>query len=241
MKAPRTTSDRLGARRSEGVTLIEAMIAVTILAMVATIVWTAFSQTLRTKARLEVDLDRSHVVQSALERMVRELSSAYVSAHRPTSPALLAVHTAFIGSDQGRRDRLDFTSFSHQRLYRDAHESDQNEISYFVAPDPEDRSLQVLARREQHRIDDDPTRGGRIEIMVEDVEELDFEYLDPASQEWVSSWDTTQAAGQPNRLPSQVKIKLTVRDHRNPDRTLVYGTRASIALVWALNHAAYNP
>ena len=32
--------------------------------------------------------------------------------------------------------------------------------------------------------------------------------------EWLSTWDTTQAAMQPNRLPSQVFIKVTVPNVR---------------------------
>ena len=92
-------------RAQAGITLIEAMIALTIMGIVATMVWTAFSQTSRSKARVEEDLDRMHVIQMALERMARELSMAYVSTHRPASPALLTVHTAFIGHDHGGRDR----------------------------------------------------------------------------------------------------------------------------------------
>ncbi|MCA9534909.1 MAG: prepilin-type N-terminal cleavage/methylation domain-containing protein [Myxococcales bacterium] len=228
-------------RAQAGITLIEAMIALTIMGIVATMVWTAFSQTSRSKARVEEDLDRMHVIQMALERMARELSMAYVSTHRPASPALLTVHTAFIGHDHGGRDRVDFTSFSHQRLYRNAHESDQNELSYFVTRDPEDGRRQVLARREQNRIDDDPTRGGQVEIMVNDVTSFELEYLDPTSKQWVRSWDTTQGTGQVNRLPSQVRITLEVPHHRDRNRTLTYGTRASLPMVWALNHASYNP
>ena len=227
--------------REAGITLIEAMVAITIMAIVASMVWTAFAQTTRTKARVEADLDRAHVIQMALERMARELSMAYVSAHRPESPALLAVHTAFIGHDHGSRDRIDFTSFSHQRLYRNAHESDQNELSYFMARDPEERGQYVLARREQNRIDDDPTRGGQVEIMVHDVEAFELDFLDPLSKEWVHGWDTTQGAGQPNRLPSQVRITLRVPHHRDRSRTLTFGTRASLPLVFGLNHAIYNP
>ncbi len=227
-------------RGREGMTLIEAMIAIVILAIVGTMVWEGFSQTERTKKRLEAQADRTQVLRVALERMARELSMAYVSAQVNPSTALQVVKTAFIGTDQGDSSRVDFTSFSHQRLYRDAHESDQNELSYFVMEDPDDSSKKVLVRREQNRIDDDPQHGGRIEVMVHDVTRFELSYLDPQSTEWVSTWDTTQAAGQPNRLPSQVKILLTLH---TPDgkHTVTYGTRAELPLTWALNHAIYNP
>jgi general secretion pathway protein J len=228
-------------RSRAGITLIEAMVSVTILAIVSTLVWQGFTQTARNKQIVEDEADHYHVVRMAMERMQRELSMAYVSAQRNESPSLQNVVTAFVGTDRGGRDRIDFTSFAHQRLYRDAHESDQNEISYFVTRHPEEPSIEVLARREQNRVDDDPRRGGRVQILVEDVEEFQLEYYDVVTHEWTQTWDTTQIASQPNRLPLQVKIKLTVPSNRNPDREQVFATRATLPITFALNHAIYNP
>ncbi len=233
----------MNARRQStaGITLIEALLAIAILSIVSALVWGGFAQTTRNKKRVEEDLDRYHVVHAALERMQRELSMAYVSAQVNPSPALVTIKTIFASTDHHGGDRIDFTSFSHQRLLRDAHESDQNELSYFVTRHPQDPSRQVLARREQNRIDDDPRRGGRVEILVEDVLDFQLEFFDPISGEWVDRWDTSQAAGQPNRLPAQVKILLTVPDPHNPGHPRTFGTRARLPMQYALNHAIYNP
>ena len=228
-------------RRREGMTLIEIMLAIAILTMISAMVWSAFVQSSRNKDIIEDEADRYHVVRITLERMSRELSMAFVSVHINRSPSLQKMKTAFIGHDEGGGDRLDFTSFSHQRLYRDAHESDQNELSYFVTRHPDEPGVQVLARREQNRIDEYPERGGRVQILVEDVRDFQLDYLDPQSNEWLASWDSTQAAQQPNRLPSQVRIRLTVADPSDPDQETTFATRASLPLVWGLNHASYNP
>ena len=165
---------------------------------------------------------------------------AYTSAQRNPDESLQPMITAFIAKQKGTGTRLDFTSFSHIRLYRDAHESDQNELSYFVTDHPEDSSRDVLARREQRRVDEDPQEGGISQILVDDVISFELSFLDPLSGEWLSSWDTTQAAMQPNRLPSQVKILLTIPNirGRGPDQT--FGTRAAIPIRFALNHAIYK-
>ncbi len=231
-------------RRLVGITLIEVMVAVTILAMVTLMVWSGFSQTARTKQDLSAALDRSHAIHNAMERMAREISMAYVSAQRNPDPNLQVMNTAFVGSDHGDRDRLDFNSFSHRPLYRDAHESDQNELSYFLARNPrEEESGYVLARRQQNRPDETPGRGGEVQILLEGVEELQFEYLDPVSMEWLETWDSdpNTATAQRNRLPAQVKIILAVVDPENPDETITYATRTDIQLTWALNHSVYNP
>lgn len=224
-----------------GFTLIEILVAVTIIAMVSTLIYTGFAQTSRNKQRIEGDLERNHEVRVGIERMARELSMAYASAQLNSSAALQTVRTALVGTEAGRGSRIDFTSFSHQRLYRDAHESDQNELSYYVGEDPDDKARHSLLRREQRRPDADPLKGGQVQVLIHDVTKFDLAYLDPQSGLWIRTWDSTQAAMQPNRLPSQVQIKVTVPNLRGtgPDET--FGTRAAVPLQYALNHAIYYP
>ncbi|MFK7985280.1 MAG: type II secretion system protein GspJ [Sandaracinaceae bacterium] len=227
-------------RRSRGMTLVEVLVAITILGIVATVVFGGFSQTMRNKRRIEAQADRAHVIRVALERLVSELSMAYVSIHVNPNPALQTMNTCFIGGRSGPAHRVDFTSFSHRRLYRDAHESDQNELSYFVTDHPEFRDMRVLARREQNRIDDDPQSGGTTQILVEDVVDFEMEYLDQATGQWTDQWDTREVTGQPNRLPIQVQIRLTVVDETAERGERVFATRAQPMITWGLNHALYN-
>lgn len=224
------------SRKRQGMTLIEVMISMTLFAAVGALVYGGFSQTARAKTRLEAQLNRYHELSAAMERMVRELSMAYVSTHYNPMSSLQSMRTVFVGKDSGFGDRVDFTSVSHTRLYRDAKESDQNEISYFVTNHPTGEG-KVLARRMQPRIDDKPQEGGRVEIMLEDVIEFDVRYLDPVNWEWQTSWDTQSGVGQMNRLPAQVKITLTIPGINNPNRREVFGTRASLPMTWAFNHA----
>lgn len=225
-------------RRRQGMTLIEVMVAMTMFAAVGALVYGGFAQTSRAKQTLEKQLDRYHEIRVTLERMARELSMAYVSVHQNRSSSLQTMKTALIGKDSGFGDRVDFTSFSHQRMYRNAKESDQNEISYFLTDAP-DGDGKVIARRMQPRIDDRPDEGGRVEVMLEDVLEFDVQYLDPMTWEWLSGWDTTSGTGQTNRLPAQVKILITVPGINRESERETFGTRATLPLTWALNHSAY--
>jgi general secretion pathway protein J len=230
------------ARKQSGVTLIEMLISMAILAIVATLMYTGFTQTSRNKKRVEAELDRSHEVRMGVERIARELSMAFVSAQTNPDLSLQVVKSAFIAKEAGGGSKIDFTSFSHRRLYRDAHESDQNEIGYFMANDPDDSSIKVLARREQNRIDDDPEKGGRTQILIRDITGFELAFLEPMTGEWVTTWDTTQAAMQLNRLPSQVRIKVSIPGGRATSSTddLVFATRAELMMPYALNHAVYR-
>jgi general secretion pathway protein J len=59
---------------------------------------------------------------------------------------------------------------------------------------------------------------------------------------WTETWDTTQAAGQPNRLPLQVRITLELKGGRRPkddsDRgSLRFQTQVVLPMQNALNFA----
>lgn len=227
-------------KRRQGMTLIEAMVAVTILAMVTLLVYGGLSQTMRNRARMEASMDRAHVVRVAMERMVREISQAFVSIHVNPNTALIFSSTIFHGRREGRGSRLDFTSFSHRRLFRDAHESDQNELGYFLLEHRDDETHEmhtVLVRRESRRIDESPEEGGQLTILIDDVREFELTYLDPLSIEWVEEWDTTGV--ETNRLPAQVMIRLVLPALLDPDDDEVYTTRAMVPIQYALNHAVY--
>jgi general secretion pathway protein J len=197
-------------RAIAGLTLLEVIVSVAILALVATLIYGAFDGMGRSRAGLARINDRYHQGRGAIARMSRELESAFVSAHQPLVASQVVRNTAFIGHDSSSMDRIDFTSFSHRRLARDVHESDQNELSFFTSRDP-DHDKTDLVRRESAVLDLEPAKGGVVNVLAEDIETFDLEYLDPATGEWVTSWDSTQAAGQFGRLPYQVKITLVLK------------------------------
>jgi general secretion pathway protein J len=225
-------------RAQTGMSLIEVMVAMAMFAVVGALVYGGFAQTSHAKRTLETQLNRYHELRVAMERMVRELSMAYVSTHLNISSSRQGMRTTFIGKDSGFGDRIDFTSVSHARVFRDAKESDQNEISYFVTDAPGGDG-KVLARRMQAPIDETPNEGGRVEVLLSDVLEFDLEYLDSATWEWSKDWDAVQGMGTTNRLPAQVKITLTIPAINNPDKREVFSTRAILPMNWAFNHANY--
>jgi hypothetical protein len=57
--------------------------------------------------------------------------------------------------------------------------------------------------------------AGQTDILCDDVVRLQFDYWDGRDKQWREEWSTLSADGQPDRLPSRVKITLTVRDERD--------------------------
>lgn len=231
---------RLARRRRlvRGLTLLEVMVSIGILALVGTLIYGAFDGMGRARKGIDAQNERYHQGRRALERMSRELQSAFVSLHRPVSESQRTSMTAFIGKDQRPADRIDFTSFSHRRVNRDAHESDQNELSYFASRDPDDSKKLDLVRREDETIDLEPERGGVVQVVAENIERFDVSFLDPLTGEWVESWDSTQPSGQLERLPMQVRVELVLRGDDDSDE-LKLRTKVPIAMQYPLFFA--NP
>jgi general secretion pathway protein J len=239
MIIPKQARPGIRRRQLQGMTLIEIMAAMAILAIVTSLLYSAFVQTSRHKARLQHEVERYHEIYAGMERIARELSMAYTSVHRNPNEQLRSVITGLVATDSGDNSRVDFTSFSHQRLYRNTHESDQSELSYFVTTDPKTQ-LRVLARREQRRIDDDFRKGGQVQVLIEDVANFELSFLDPLTTEWAGTWDTTTTSAQPNRLPSQAKIIVTVPNISGHGPEQKFATRTHFPNTYALNFAAYK-
>lgn len=199
-------------RRARGLTLLEVLVSIAILAMVSVLIYGAFDGMSRAKKGVGHLNQRYREGRLAIRRMSWELSSAFLSMHQPLNQNLIVRQTLFKGTNSSPADRVDFNSFSHRRMMGDSHESDQNELSYFGSPDPKVSGKVDLARREQTILDLEPDRGGTVQVLAENIDLFDVKYLDPLTGMWQERWDSSQATDQPGRLPLQVKISLVLRD-----------------------------
>ncbi len=211
-------------RASEGLTLIEIMVSVAVFSMVAITIWTATSQTARTRDIVTKVHERNHQVRAAFEMITRDLQAAFLSSHRALNEP--DHETVFIGQDHGDEDRVDFVAFTHERRYRDVNESDQAEIGYFIADDKEDSHRKNLVRREDAYLDTEPLEGGQYLVLVENVVAFSLEYYDLEFNEWQDTWDSNDEDAEVDLLPYQVRIKLTALDRR--DKEVTYGTQVPI-------------
>ena len=218
-----------------GFTLLEVLVAIAIVGLIGVLIYGSFRGMNRSRTNMQKVNDRYQQGRQALDRMSRELSGAYISLHQPVDQRLYARLTQFVGKSQSPADRLDFNAFAHRRLEADTHVSDQLELSYFASTDPETGRLDLVRRADKY-LDMEPDRGGLIQVMVEDIVSFDVHYLDPATFEWVDDWDSSQAAGQLNRLPSQVWIEFVVNDQRRGE-TIKFQTKVTIPIQLPLDFA----
>ena len=225
-----------------GFTLLEVLVAIAVLAVLSMLLYGAFAGLKRTKEGVERINDRQREGRMAMARMVRELQTAYLSAHEPVPPTRPVQKTVFKGSSGIPGDRIDFAAFAHRRLDRDSRESDQCEISYYLASNPDKPGVVDLLRRESSIIDLDPEHGGRIEVLATDVDLFDVAFLEPLTIQWLETWDSTQAMGQLGRLPIQVRLTLVLNGGKRTARSRAQApirlvTKVSIPIQRALTFA----
>ena len=210
---------RLRRISTRGMTLLELLVSLAILAMMSLLIYGAFDSMNRGIKGEELRAERGREGRDALLRISRELSSAFLSMHNPTNIALITRQTAFIGQHSSPFDRVDFAAFAHRRIVKDARESDQCEVGYSASQDPDASDKMDLVRREQFPVDQDPVRGGVINVLAENIELFSLKYLDATTGIWTDTWDTTLQNAQYNRLPIEIKIAITFRGRPGLDST----------------------
>jgi general secretion pathway protein J len=194
-------------RHALGFTLLEAMIAMAIMALMGTLIWSSFSPSFQLKEEVEAEADHDTAIRQAVNRMAREISMAFLSNDYDKT-RYREMLTLFQGRrSAGSRDRLLFTSLSHQRLYENALEGDQAIIEYRILEDPDVPGQLNLMRREKTVFDDQADRGGVEEILCDDVRGLSFRYWDDQKKQWVDDWDTKDVS-RAGQLPYRVEITL---------------------------------
>lgn len=222
----------------QGFTLIELIISLGIVAFMMMLAWQTTSAAIFTRKNLAFEQERDQEIRVAMNRMARDLGSAYLSANEDQS--LIERRTLFVGKSEGTVDELRFSTMAHEVLWADANESEQTVVSYAAEADPDDRSKTNVVRKELRRmpdpLDTQSETPAEVDLLLRDVERVKFEYYDFRDKSWKERWDSTQADAERGRLPTRVRITVEVGIDRGDDHeTVKYITQARISMQEQLN------
>lgn len=203
---------------------MEILVAIFLLAMIglatADIVWRSH----RTHQSLQQINDAYHSARVVMDRIAREIATAYIAKPLPGPDQSKIPQTIFKAKDESPINQLTFSSFSHIRVVRDAKESDQNIVTYYGKTHPKNSYVYRLFRRSKTIIDGKPEEGGLAQELLDNVVSLEFKYWDKRKTDWQRNWDTTQIE-YGNQLPPMVQIRLVVRDAKGQNLTFLTRTR----------------
>lgn len=196
-----------------GFTLIEVLLAVFIGSIVLMVLYASFFQINKAKARIEEELDLYHESRIIMSKITRDLATAFPRGLvNATSTNIEAPF--FLGSDEGGKSRLSFTSLSRTPT-QDARESDQTEISYYLEP-VEDSDLFALMRRDDPTIESDA--GATQYPLSERVVSFNLTYLaqipdNGEPQGFTTEWNSNETLS----LPAAVNVNIALRNPRGED------------------------
>lgn len=189
----------------QGFTLMELLVAITILAAMALAMFAASRQMLSSQEMAEVRDDQQHAISFALNKMFEDFNAAFFVKSADLLGPRFEGEVPFLG----KSERVDFASMNHLRFLSDVPETDYAEISYYLVNDPSGSEGRVLMRRESTKLDRDIETGGQAYPLLTGVRSLTFEYLPFDSEEYKSEW-STETASAGNRLPRAVRATLEV-------------------------------
>jgi general secretion pathway protein J len=252
---------RRGAKTGSqaGFTLIEVLLAISIMAAITGVMWVSIGAMFQTRDYMGARFERYQIMRVAMNRISRELASAYVAGPAnggeplPGKEAEAMEQRAENGSLQqriepvqfgmiGKDDGINFTTFAHIRTLAGEDSSQHAEIGYFVESrrNEDGEIVDALMRREDTTIDDDITDGGHIFMMIPNVEEVEFEYWDPGPVK-LGTMKEMAEEGQwvdawdttreefAGRLPPRMRIRVTLPPMNERSREETFTIQTEIA------------
>lgn len=203
-----------------GFSLIEIMVALVLMAMMGTLLMASINSAIKAKDRVEEISGRYQTARQAVARMSREISMAYLSKH------INLLDPAYITQFKGRKDSIYFSAFGNVVRQKDAKESDQQVLGFYLETDKD--GVKNLMRRAQPNLNMDVEKGGRAQVLCPNVSALEFAYYDDQLNKWDEEWiadpsglvsqgtisgqdEMPKAPSQKQwRLPKYVRITMTV-------------------------------
>lgn len=197
----------------QGFTLIEALLAMAILALVMTMVYASFSTAGRNVEQAEAVRDDTDLARTLIARMSADIANAYCNQQMQEKTFFYGKkEEADVGGTRRRFDTLGLTTLTNWRR-PDTKETDLWEVGYFFQ-EKADGKGQVLMRREKRELSKDvaPLEGGTEYELTDRLEELNIRYSSNGST-WADDWDRKNGCDG-DKLPRAVEITLRLQGDR---------------------------
>ncbi|MBW1972224.1 MAG: prepilin-type N-terminal cleavage/methylation domain-containing protein [Deltaproteobacteria bacterium] len=184
--------------KRDGFTLLETLISISLLAIVLIAVYTALISGSRGYQRVEEGWHIYHTGYSILDMLRKEVLSI--------DKNIKGIKRNVEGK---RMDEIDFIGFCHNHWIGKALEGDASEIGYFVKENEE--GGYSLFHRDDFVIDEDLTKGGRIFLLSDKVDEFKISYY--YNKNWYETWPPLGKS----YLPEAIEVELTLLDSKEKE------------------------
>ncbi len=201
----------------EGFTLIEILVAISISAVVITLVYSSLFQIIRTKDRVEETSELIHEVRVLFSRIEKDLANAYPRGgiYLPSA----SDQTYFLGTQDGENSRLSFTTFSRDTVFEQG-QSDQTEVTYYLQVNEQDNELFSLLRRDNPFAGNED--GGFVFPISEKIVRFELNYTDESTFDIQTAGEVTKIkewnSAAIGSLPKAVEVNVILRDNNDDEK-----------------------
>jgi type II secretion system protein J len=206
--------------QSQGFTLLEVLLAMAILAVIMTVIYTSFSTAGRNVEQAETLRDETDIARTLMTRLSADIANAYVNSSM-NSPVRLTVfegkkEEVDVSGGKVRHDSISVTTLTNWHK-PDSKETELWEVAYFFKEKPDGKGYSLFRREKRELNKDVPALEGGIEYELTDrVEALRLSYSADGLTWTDTGWNTS------NPLPKTVEIALTL------DTGKVYITKVDV-------------
>jgi general secretion pathway protein J len=215
--SPRSSSDRLLSGQAAGFTLLEILVAISIVAIVLTTLYGVFASVSRAKERLDQDSEVYQRARVIYDRLGREFRGVCPVG----GPAQKGVFRT--GRDAEGNLILEITTSATAQL--GLQQTGIALVRYTLAQDRENPTGKALFRTEQSALVSDEAlrEGGPMRLAV-GIDQMEWRFL--VQDQWLTDLDATR-----DGLPLMVELTLTMTDARG--QTLPFRSAFEVPnIVW---------
>jgi general secretion pathway protein J len=188
-------------RAPRGFTLIEMMLAISVLALILTMLASAFSTIAHSKVHAEGRLMVDREGRALLWQLTKELRNAVQTPYAVSNVALLGNGRMGRGSPI---DTITLSTFSggHRRAVTGL--TPETIVTYNLTPNPEQQGWYMLQRSQQSGLLTN-TVAQQTTVLADNILSLHLRYFD--GQRWGESWDSSSLQ-RGTQLPIAVAIQI---------------------------------
>lgn len=186
----------LSSRNCSGFSLMELLLAVTILSIVLSMAYSILISTLQARDRIHSITDADRAASRLIAIITRDIEATYLYQLEGNF---------FSGKNSKDETRLDFITNTDSLFFSNDLRSDLCEVSYFVRPNPQESGTLQLLRREDFFLDGDPTKGGYAIRLFDRLTDFQLTFYDDKNVP-AKSWNAKDKGG----LPAAVELSLRI-------------------------------
>jgi prepilin-type N-terminal cleavage/methylation domain-containing protein len=206
--------DAKQTRRSEqGFTLLEVVVAITLVAMMSVGLWAVMQTSLKSWSKGTDYIDTNQRHRSVLDLTRKQISSAYNLIIQPTAdPSTGITMAAPYPFFSGTETSFQFISLNSLQFQESP---GLTIVNYEASQDSQSNTLSLLERESRYLgqlPDSNSTISDKATPVLDNLISSSFEYFDPGDNQNPSAWVTEWNAQETGRMPSAVSMDIVSRD-----------------------------